>query len=133
MQPNIEVVDRAGRVIELADGVVPDGCRVLVSPLFMDGGGEHQAELNDKARKAYEERSRQMSDRWRRPKPSHAGPYGSWPDRSKPQWMQHDGGGVPAVGPGSRSPTRRAFADRREEAYAKMCERISNAWRDHAR
>ena len=70
---------------------------------------------------------------WKKPKPHGAGPYGWWPDRPKPEWMRHDGGNLPAVGPDGRSPTSPMHMDARETAYRNMVHRLSNRWRDHRR
>lgn len=57
---------------------------------------------------------------------------GPWPSRSavRPQWVSPAGTAPPAVG-GSYAKARRAFGDRREQAYQQMVDRVSNAWRTH--
>ena len=68
---------------------------------------------------------------WQKPKPRGAGPYGWWPERLKPQWVRPTGGMTPSVGPTGRSPFLRTTKDAREEAYRRMVDRVSNAWRTH--
>jgi hypothetical protein len=71
---------------------------------------------------------------WQKPKPPGAGPWGWWPaERPKPQWASRTADNMPSVGPSGRALVRGAFGDRRAEAYARMCDDLSNRWRTHKR
>ena len=67
---------------------------------------------------------------WQKPRPRAAGPW--LPDgKVQPEWVRPTGGMTPSVGPTGRSPFLRTTKDAREEAYRRMVDRVSNAWRTH--
>jgi hypothetical protein len=67
---------------------------------------------------------------WRKPKARVAGPYGWWPDRPKAAWVAPDGSSTPNIG-GGRTALRRAYAEKRAEAYERMVTDVSNRWHTH--
>jgi hypothetical protein len=135
----MQVYDRDGRLIEVADGPVPDGCSVKASVLWMDSEQRAVSEgtrrprddgegLNDAARKAYTDRSKRMAHAWKK-KPYHAGPWGD----QRPEWQRNAGHRPPAVGPTGRSPYRSQHQDRAADAWEAMVRDVSTRWKTHRR
>jgi hypothetical protein len=95
------------------------------------GGDSDPNDPNERAREAYEERSRRLSDGWRykRDKPRHAGPWLS--DGVPRQELQF--GRMAMVGPAGGRAFRNANMSDGEAARQRYIDRISNAWRDHRR
>jgi hypothetical protein len=74
-----------------------------------------------------------MTTGWKRPRPATAGPWlRDGKMRPEAAWLKADGG-IPAIGGSGRQLLRGLYADKREAAYQKMVDRISNAWKDHRR
>lgn len=67
---------------------------------------------------------------WNKPKSRTAGPWGNGGGKPRPQWASSFGAAPPAVGT-NFSTLQRVYSDRRQDAYARYVDRISNAWRTH--
>jgi hypothetical protein len=86
--------------------------------------GDGASAVNDAARRAYAERSKRMSQAYKK-RPYAAGPWGD----QRPQWQRNAGmWRPPAIGPSGRAPASSTHMDARETAWRAMCDRLSTAY-----
>jgi hypothetical protein len=104
-----------------------------VSPQPLDAASRDAA-VNDAAARAYDQRSRDMSTRWKKKKSYGAGPWSDGASSSsavRPSWSA-DGLPPALVGPtGAPAANRVQHADAREEAWRRMVDSVSTRWKTH--
>jgi hypothetical protein len=103
-----------------------------------DSAGDAVAAANAAAKKAYELRSRALSDAWRRR--NGKAPTGPWfktadaariPPKVSADWAASSGGQLPAAGGSGRSPYSSHRMSDGERAWNARNEWLANAWKAH--
>jgi hypothetical protein len=141
--PTAVELERNAR-IRHAYGIVPDGQRVAVPLMLMDGKSNNNNSNDDPCAAAYAERNAWYRDAWKQPSSTTASPHPNLANRGIPEDDNGDddeqndddgdrtGGADHGDNVAARSAARadRAAQARREDANARYVAHLVNAWKE---